>query len=194
VSDIIFWMSTSVDGFMASPDGGLDWHLVDEEIHTHFNEELGAMAGFLGGRRTHELMAAYWPTADTDPASTEPEVEFARIWRDMPKTVYSTTLETDEWNTTVVRQVDPNEVRELKARAGGDLVVGGADLSATFMRLDLIDEYRIYVHPVVIGAGIPAFQASDLMIDLRLASTRTFGNGVVMLRYRRRAEPAPAAG
>jgi dihydrofolate reductase len=111
--------------------------------------------------------------------------EFARIWRDMPKIVYSRTLERAEWNTTIVRDVLVDEVLELKAQTGGNLVLGGADLGATFMRLDLVDEYRLYVHPVVIGRGKPLFPASDTRISLQLAETRTFGNGVVPLRYQR---------
>src|SRR6266516_3124443 len=112
-------------------------------------------------------------------------VEFARIWRDMPKIVYSRTLERADWNATVVRDVVVEEVMELKKQSGGDLVLGGADLAATFRHLDLVDEYRLYVHPVVLGRGKPLFQPSDAKIDLELAETRTFGNGVVLLRYRR---------
>ena len=182
---IIWMMSVSLDGFIEGPDRELDWHMVDDELHTHFNEQLGAMGGFLDGRVTYELMAGFWPTADADPSSTPPVVEFARIWRDMPKIVYSRTLERADWNTTVVRDVVPEEVMELKAQPGGDMVIGGANLAATFMRHDLIDEYRLYVHPVVIGRGKPLFPTSDAKIDLRLAETRPFGNGVVLLRYER---------
>jgi dihydrofolate reductase len=159
--------------------------MVDDELHTHFNEQLGRMGAFLNGRVTYEMMAEFWPTADTDPSSTAPMVEFARIWRDMPKIVYSRTLERADWNTTVVRDVVPEEVMELKAQPGGDLALGGADLAAAFMRHDLIDEYRLYVHPVVIGRGKPLFPPSDTRINLELAETRTFSNGVVLLHYRR---------
>jgi dihydrofolate reductase len=182
---IIWMMSVSLDGFMEGPDRELDWHMVDDELHRHFNEQLGAMGAFLDGRVTFELMAGFWPTADRDPSSTPPVVEFARIWRDMPKIVYSRTLERADWNTTVVRDVVPEEVMELKAQPGGDLVLGGADLAAAFLHHDLIDEYRVYVHPVIIGRGKPMFRPSDVKIDLRLAETRTFGNGVVLLRYQR---------
>jgi dihydrofolate reductase len=143
------------------------------------------MSAFLNGRVTYELMAEFWPTADTDPASTGPMVEFARIWRDVPKIVFSRTLERADWNTTVVRDVVAGEIAELKAQPGGDMVLGGVDLAAAFMRDDLIDEYRIYVHPIVIGRGKPLFPASDAQISLRLVETRTFGNGVVLLRYQR---------
>ena len=182
---IILMMSVSLDGFFEGPNRELDWHMVDDELHRHFNEELCAMGAFLNGRVTYELMAGFWPTADSDPSSTEPMVEFARIWRDMPKIVYSRTLERADWNTTVVRELVVEEVIELKAQPGGDLVLGGADLAASFTRHDLIDEYRLYLHPVVIGQGRPLFQRSDAKIDLRLAETRSFGNGVVLLRYQR---------
>jgi dihydrofolate reductase len=99
--------------------------------------------------------------------------------------VFSTTLQRADWNTTVVRDVVVEEIEALKAQPGGDLVVGGADLTAAFMAHDLIDEYRLYVHPVVIGRGKPLFRPSDAKINLRLLETRTFGNGVVLLRYER---------
>lgn len=182
---IILWMSVSVDGFIEGPNREIDWHVVDDELHRHVNEQLSAMGAFLNGRVMYELMAAFWPTADKDPSSTEPMVEFARIWQDMPKIVYSRTLEATEWNTTVVRDVVPSEVKELKARPGGDMALGGADLAAAFMRHDLIDEFRLYVHPVLIGDGKPLFQRSAAKRDLRLAETRAFGNGVVLLRYER---------
>src|SRR6266571_736262 len=184
---IVLMLSVSVDGYFEGPNRELDWQLVDDELHSHFNSELSGMGAFLDGRVTYELMAAFWPTADTDPSSTATVVEFARIWRDMPKIVYSRTLERADWNATVVRDVVVEEVMELKEQPGGDLVLGGADLAAAFMRHDLIDEYRLYVHPVVIGQGKPLFAASDIKIDLQLAETRTFGNGVVLLRYQRPA-------
>lgn len=182
---IIWMMSVSLDGYMEGPNRELDWHMVDDELHTHFNEQLGAMGAFLDGRVTYELMAEYWPTADADPSSTAPVKEFARIWRDMPKIVFSKTLERAEWNAVVVRDVVVEEIMELKAQPGGDLMLGGADLAASFMRDDLIDEYRLYVHPVVIGRGKPMFRPSDLKLNLTLSETRAFGNGVVLLRYRR---------
>jgi len=184
---IILMMSVSVDGFIEGPDREIDWHMVDDELHRHVNQQLRAMGAFLSGRVTYELMAGFWPTADTAPASTPPMVEFAGIWRDMPKIVYSKTLDPErvQWNTTVVREVVPAEVQRLTAQPGGDLVVGGADLAAAFMRHDLIDEYRIYVHPVIIGRGKPLFPPQDATVRLRLAETLAFGNGVVLLRYQR---------
>lgn len=182
---IILMMQVSLDGFFEGPHREIDWHMIDDELHRHFNEQLRTMGAFLHGRVTYELMAGVWPTAETDPSSTAPMIEFARIWLDMPKLVFSRTLERADWNTTVVREVVPREIMELKAQPGGDMVVGGADLAADFQRHGLIDEYRIYVHPVVIGAGHPLFKPSEARMQLRLVESRTFGNGVVLLRYER---------
>jgi len=190
---IISMMSVSLDGFIEGPNRELDWHMVDDELHTHFNEVLGAMGAFLSGRVTYELMAGFWPTAETDPSSTGPMIEFARIWRDMPKVVFSRTLKRADWNTTVARDVVADDVRELKAKFGGDLALGGADIAAAFMRQNLIDEYRLYVHPVVIGRGKPLFHASDTRIKLQLDETRVFGNGVVLLSYLSPDSPNPHA-
>jgi dihydrofolate reductase len=187
---IILMMSVSVDGFIEGPGRDIGWHMVDDELHRHFNEQARAMGAFLDGRVTWQLMADFWPTADSDPASTEPMVEFASIWRDTPKIVFSRTLERAGWNTTIKRDVVVEEIQELKRQPGGDLGLGGADLAKTFMRHDLIDEYRIYVHPVRVGGGTPLFPESDRRAYLRLAGTRTFGNGVVLLHYLR-GEPPP---
>lgn len=182
---VILFVQVSLDGFFEGPKKELDWNMVDDELHTHVNEVLKVMGGFLSGRVTYELMAGYWPTADADPGSPAHVKEFARIWRDMPKVVYSRTLTSAGWNTTIARDVVRGEVEELKLRARGDLVVGGGDLAAAFMDQDLIDEYRIYVHPIQIGDGKRLFPASKEKVLLRLAETRTFGNGVVLLRYER---------
>lgn len=179
---VILMMSVSLDGFMEGPDRELDRHLVNDELHRHFNDDLRAMGGILDGRVTHQLMADHWPAADSDPAVTGPEAEFAGIWRDMPRTVFSRTLERADRNTTIRREVDAEEIRALKAQPGGDVCLGGADLAATFMRLDLVDEYRIYVHPVLIGRGKPLLPASANRTALRLT-------GDPGVRQRGRAAP-----
>jgi len=189
---LIWTMSISVDGYMEGPNREIDWHMVDDELHRHMNGWLGRAGGFLEGRVTYELMAEFWPTADQDPAAPPPVVEFARIWRDMPKVVYSRTLERADWNATVVPDVVPDEVLGLKAQPGGDLVLGGAELGAEFARHDLIDEYRLYVHPVVIGRGRPMLRPSDAKVPLGLIESHTFSNGVVLLRYERRPLEPPA--
>jgi dihydrofolate reductase len=184
---VVLIAGVSLDGYIEGPNREIDWHMVDEELHSYFNEQIAAMGAILSGRVTHELMASFWPTADQDPSSTAPMVEFARIWRDMPKIVFSRTLERADWNTTVMHDVVPEEIQALKAQAGGDMALSGADLAAAFLRHDLIDEFRIHVHPVLIGRGKPLFATLDARTDrrLRLVETRRFGNGVVLLRYER---------
>ena len=182
---LIFSIGVSLDGYFEGPNREIDWHLVDDELHWHMNEWIGALGGSLEGRITFELMADYWPNADQDPDSPPVIVEFARIWRDMPKLVYSRTLEKADWNSTIVREVVPEEILAWKAQPGGDLVIGGPDLAATFLRHDLIDEFRFYVNPVVLGRGRTVFPQFNDAISLKLVETRTFGNGVVLLRYER---------
>ena len=182
---LIWTMSVSVDGYMEGPNREIGWHMVDDELHRHMNGWLGDAGGFLEGRTTYELMEEFWPTADQDPAAPPTIVEFARIWRDTPKVVYSRTLDRAGANATVVHDIVAAEVLALKAQPGGYLVVGGAYVGAELARHDLIDEYRLYVHPIVIGRGNPMLQPSDANVPLRLIETHTFGNGVVMLRYER---------
>ncbi len=182
---IVLHLMVSLDGYFEGPDADLGWHRVDEELHTFFNRLLAESSVFLEGRVTYELMEAYWPTADQEPDAAPAMVEFAGIWRGMPKIVYSRTLDTPGPNATVVRDVVPEEVRALQAQPGGDMVVGGPLLAESFRRHDLIDEYRIFVNPVLVGRGRRLFESEGMPGDLRLAGTRTFGNGVVMLRYER---------
>ena len=180
---IVLHLGISLDGYFEGPDGDISWGRVDDELHTYFNRVLAGSSAFLEGRVTYELMEAYWPTADQDPDAGAAEVEFAGIWRDMPKIVYSRTMDTPGPNATVVHDVVPEEVRALQAQPGGDMVVGGPVLAESFRRHDLIDEYRIFVNPVLVGRGRRLFESEGMPADLRLAETRAFGNGVVMLRY-----------
>ena len=180
---IVLHLGISLDGYFEGPDADISWHRVDDELHTFFNQLLARSSVFLEGRVTYELMEAFWPTADQDPDAEPSMVEFAGIWRDMPKIVYSRTLDTPGPNATVVRDVVPEEVRALQALPGGEMVVGGPVLAESFRRHDLIDEYRIFVTPVLVGRGRRLFESEGTPADLTLVETRVFGNGVVMLRY-----------
>ena len=179
---VIYSMFVSLDGFIEGPNKELDWHIVDEELHRFVNDQQGAIDIHLYGRRMYEVMS-YWQTADTNPSSPAPEVEFARIWQKIPKIVFSKTLEQVEGNARLVRDNIAEEITKLKEQPGKDLELGGADIASTFMQLDLIDEYGLYIHPVVLGGGTPMFRALDNKINLRLVETRKFGSGVVLLRY-----------
>ncbi|MCW2134025.1 dihydrofolate reductase family protein [Arthrobacter sp. VKM Ac-2550] len=177
--------SVSLDGFFEGLDRDISWQLVDDELHRHLNEQFRTMGAFMFGHVTHELLAAYWPTADQDPDLSAELVEFAGIWREMPKFVFSRTLTQASWNTTVIHDVVPEQISELKVQLRGDIALSGANLASTFMRHGLIDEFQIRVHPVVLGQGRPLFESPDSRLSLRLEETRAFGNGVVLLRYSR---------
>ena len=182
---IVVHMAVSLDGFFEGPDHDISWHLVDDELHASFNEYLATTSAFLFGRVTHELMAEFWPTLDQDPEISGPMTEFAGIYRRIPRIVFSRTLEQAEWASEVRHEVDPEEIRALQQEPGGDMTVGGADLIETFRRHDLIDEYRLFVNPVLVGRGRRLFGDAGVPGDLRLAEVRPFGNGVVMLRHER---------
>ena len=185
MSRVIYSMMVSLDGFVARPNGDLDWANVDEELHTFANQQERETGTILYGRRLYELMAASWPTADRNPPAPAVEVEYARLWRDKPKIVFSKTLEQVAWHATLMRDVVADEITRLASQPGNDLSLGGPDLAASFMRLGLIDEYRPIVHPVVLGRGIPSWPTSATTLSLRLIETRTFASGVVYLRYQR---------
>ena len=181
---VIYSMGMSLDGFIAGPGGEIDWSAPDDELHRFHNEQTRELGAHLMGRRLYETMV-YWETADRDPSLGETEREFARIWQALPKIVFSTTLDKVEGNARLASGGIAEEVARLKEQPGKDLGVGGAGLAATCTELGLIDEYRLFVSPVVLGGGTPYFPALDERIGLELMETRTFGSRVVYLRYRR---------
>ena len=154
----------------------------DEELHRFHNEQTRALAGHLLARRLYETMVYSRETADKDPSDIVRE--FALIWRALPKVVFSRTLDSVEGaNTTLARDDLRAELTSLQESVRGDVAVGGAELAAEAARLDLIDEYRLFVHPVAVGGGIPFFPR-DHRVDMELVETRTFSSRVVYLRYR----------
>jgi dihydrofolate reductase len=184
VRKLIYAMGVSLDGFIAGPGGNIDWSAPDEELHRFHNQQARETGAHLYGRRLYETML-YWETADQHPLATDYELEFARIWKGTPKIVFSTTLEKVEGNARLVRDGVAEEVAGLKEQPGKDLAVGGAGLASTCMKLGLIDEYRLFVSPVVLGQGTPYFPTQDHRISLELIETQTFGSRVAYLRYRR---------
>ncbi len=180
---LIYSLNVSADGFAAAPDGGLGWADVDEELHGWFNDQARELAATLYGRRLYELMAGYWPTAESDPSSSEVERDFARIWSATPKVVFSRTLESVEWNSRLVRGDVGQELAQLRREFDGDMDVGGPTLAAEFIRRGLVDEYRLLVHPVILGAGLPFFPQLDAPIPLRQVDHHTFRSGVTYLAF-----------
>ena len=181
---LIYSFGVSLDGFIAGPEGDIDWSAPDEELHRFHNQQARELGAHLYGRRLYEVMRA-WETVDEKSSVPEPELEFAKIWKDTPKIVFSRTLERVEGNARLVSDGAAEEVARLKEQPGKDLAVGGAGLASTFIRLGLVDEYRLFVSPVILGGGTPYFPALDERINLELVETRTFGSRVVYLRYRR---------
>jgi dihydrofolate reductase len=181
---LIYSTGVSLDGYIAGRDGEFDWSAPDEELHRFHNQQTRELGVHLCGRRLYETMV-YWETADKNPSAAEYVLEFARIWQDLPKVVFSTTLAKVEGNATLATHGVAEEVAELKQQPGKDLAVGGAGLASTCIELGLVDEYRLFVSPVVVGGGTPYFPALDARIGLELVETRTFGSRVVYLRYRR---------
>src|SRR3989440_12921041 len=182
--NVIYSMGVSLDGFIAGPSGEIDWSAPDEELHRFHNQQARDLGAQFSGRRLYEEMV-YWETADQNPSATQYELEFARIWQNLPKVVFSRTLEKVEGNARLVRDGVVEEVAKLKAQPGKDLAVGGAGLASTLIELGLVDEYRLFVSPVVLGGGTAFFPALEERIDLELAETRTFGSRVVYVRYRK---------
>ena len=180
---LIYSMGVSLDGFIAGRDGEIDWSAPDEELHRFHNRQTRELGAHLCGRRLYETMV-YWETAEENPSAAEHFLEFARIWKALPKIVFSRTLERVEGNARLVRDNVADEVATLKEQPGKDLAVGGADLASTCIKLGLIDEYRLFVNPVVLGAGTPYFPAVDEPLNLELVETHTFGSRVVYVRYR----------
>jgi dihydrofolate reductase len=181
---LIYSIGVSLDGYIAGPDGGFDWAAPDEELHRFHNEQEGELGAHLCGRRMYETLRS-WDEVDERSSSDEYLLEFARFWRATPKFVFSTTLDEVGLNATLVKGDAVEEVRRLKEEPGGSLAVGGAVLASTLIRAGLVDEYGLFVNPVVVGGGTPFFPTLDSTVDLRLLETRTFGSRVVYLRYAR---------
>jgi dihydrofolate reductase len=179
---VIYSTMVSLDGFTEGPNRNLDWHIIDDELHSFINDQQREIDTYLFGRRMYEVMV-YWDTADTDPSNPEYVLEFARIWKNIHKIVFSKTLEDVQGNATLSRGNIVEEIAKLKAVPGKDMSVGGATIAATLRQFGLIDEYQLFIHPVVLGGGTPMFPSLENKINLRLVETRTFGSGVVLLRY-----------
>jgi dihydrofolate reductase len=180
---LIYSMSVSLDGYVAGPDGAIDWSAPDEELMRFRTEQARELTGHLCGRGLYEAMLV-WETAEQ--IFTEPlPLEFAGIWRAIPKVIFSASLTTVEGNARLARGDVAAEVAELKNQPGPGLVgVGGAGLAASLAERDLIDEYHMFMCPVVLGGGTPYFPPLPKRLNLELIETQTFSQ-VEYLRYRR---------
>jgi dihydrofolate reductase len=177
---LIYSAIASLDGFVADEHGRFDWAEPDEAVHAVVNDLMRPAGTHLYGRRMYEVLVA-WETIDDDAPVIR---DFAQIWRAADKVVYSRTLhEVSSARTRIEREFDPEAVRRMKA--DHDIVVGGPELAAQAIRAGLVDEYHLFLSPVVVGGGNPALPAG-VRVDLELLSERRFGNGVVHVHYRAR--------
>jgi dihydrofolate reductase len=180
---LTFGMNATLDGYIAAPGDDLGWSVPSDELFQWWSDRVAVTGLALYGRKLWETMSSHWPTADRQPGATPAEIEFARRWQEMPKVVFSSTTTTVDRNTRVVTGDAVAEITRLKAEDGGPMDIGGATLAAVAMRAGLIDEYVIVTHPVLAGGGTPFFTALDNRVNLTLAETRTFPDGVVLTRY-----------
>jgi len=179
---IIFQMLISLDGYFEGLNKELDWHIVDDEFNEYASEVLDAVDVILFGRVTYQLMAGYWPTSA---ARTDDPIIAEKMNR-LPKIVFSKTLTKAEWNNTrLVRENVEEEISQLKRQPGKDLVIfGSSDLTLSLSESGLIDEYRLFVIPLFLGAGKPVLHGLKGRLRLELLRTRQFKSGVVLLCYR----------
>jgi dihydrofolate reductase len=181
---VTYSMSVSLDGYIVGPDGSIDWADPDEEVFRLATDEVRGLGVHLLGRRLYETML-YWETADQNPSLDYSTLEFAAIWKALPKVVFSTTLSAVRGNARLASGGLAAEIDRLRAQPGeGDIAIGGATLAAEAAELGLIDEYRARVYPVLLGGGIPFFPQRERRVDLELVETRTLNSRVVYLRYR----------
>ncbi|HEY3843953.1 MAG TPA: dihydrofolate reductase family protein [Acidimicrobiales bacterium] len=181
---VTYSMGVSLDGYIAGPHGVFDWTEPDEEVFRFVTDEIREVGVHLLGRRLYETML-YWETADQDPSLDDAMLEWAAIWKALPKVVFSSTLSAVRGKSRLATGGLAEEIERLRYEPGeGDIAIGGATLAAEAAGLDLIDEYRARVYPVLVGGGIPFFPRGGRRVDLELAETRTFSSGVVYLRHR----------
>ncbi|MHA6784659.1 dihydrofolate reductase family protein [Pseudonocardia saturnea] len=190
---LTFGMNVTLDGYIAATGDDLGWSGGDGpdssasgELFQWWSDRVGATGLALYGRKLWEVMSAHWPTYDQHPDAGPAEIEFARRWRDMPKVVFSSTIDEVDWNARLVAGDAVAEIARLKAEDGGPMDIAGATLAGAAMRAGLIDEYALVTHPVLVGGGTPYFTALDSWVHVKPVERRTFPGGVEMTRYETR--------
>src|SRR3954468_13435790 len=162
---VTYSMGVSLDGYIVGPDGRFDWTDPSDEVFRFVTDEIRGVGVHLMGRRLYETML-YWETADQDPSLDESLLEWAGLWKPLPKVVFSTTLSAVEGNARLVSGDLAGEIERLRAEPGGDIAIGGATLAGEGAELDLIDEYRVRVHPLLVGGGLSYFPLRERRVDL----------------------------
>jgi dihydrofolate reductase len=185
MAKLIYSAITSLDGYVADEDGNFDWAAPDEEVHSFVNDLERPVGTYLYGRRMYEVMVP-WDTMHTLADQPPFMRDYAQIWRAADKVVYSKTLESvSSARTRIERDFGPEAVRQMKAQAGRDIAVGGPDLAAQAIKAGLVDEYHLFLTPIVVGGGKQSLP-NNVRLRLELLDERRFGSGVVHLHYRTR--------
>jgi dihydrofolate reductase len=181
---IVSFTHVSLDGFVCGPNGELGWANVGDEIRNDVETHLRKIGAAMYGRVTYGMMAGYWPTVPSNPDSTAWDLAHAAWVENLPKIVVSRSLERADWNNTIlIRDHIAEEMGKLKQQPGGELMIfGSPKLTHLLARLGLVDEYLMYVNPVVLGAGTPLFEAGG-MGKFMLLEEKRFDAGVIALRY-----------
>jgi dihydrofolate reductase len=179
-------MNVTLDGYIAAPGDDIGWSTPSDELFQFWSDQLHATELSLYGRKLWQTMSPFWPTVDQQPDATPAHITFGRRWRDMPKVVFSSTLDQVDWNTRLVTGDAVAEITRLRAEDGGSMEIGGATLAGAAMRAGLIDEYILLTAPVLVGGGTPFFTALDSWVNLNLVETRALPCGVVLTRYETR--------
>ncbi len=184
---VILFMHVSLDGFVCGPNAEQDWMTMNDDALDKYliTDLLSTVDTILVGRALYQGFSAFWPGVITSPDSPEELVEFAQWMEDTPKIVFSKTLTGVEWkNSTLAKKELADEIADLKKQPGGDMVIfGGAGIVENFTKLNLVDEYRIKLEPVVLGSGRRLFEDMRGRINLKLLQAKTFESGVVGLYY-----------
>ncbi|MCF0040769.1 dihydrofolate reductase family protein [Dyadobacter fanqingshengii] len=185
---LVLFAHMSLDGFAGDINGGLGFLTYNEELQQFADELVKTVGAPVYGKNTYHLMEGYWPTVLNDPNANGHALAHAKWVQEIPKIVFSTTLESADWNnTTLIKDNIEEEVNNLKQQSGKDLVIfGSPGLAKSLMNLGLIDEYQITLHPVIMGAGISLFEGNTQMSNLKLLESKTLGSGVVTLHYTNR--------
>jgi dihydrofolate reductase len=183
MAKLIYVANVSLDGYIEDAHGSIEWTAPSDEVFAFITDLVRPVGTYLYGRRMYETMAV-WETQPALAAQSELMADFANVWQAADKTVYSTTLHVASTaNTRLEGRFDPNSLRDMKASADGDMTVGGPILAAHAFNAGLVDECQLFIHPVLVGQGKPAFP-SAARIQLDLLDEHRFGNGVVNLHYR----------
>ena len=181
-------MNLTLDGYHSGPTCELDWHFErwSPEMGKVMTEQLSTADTILLGRITYQAMAAYWPSVIINMSYPLENIAFARMMNEYRKIVFSTTLKKPSWNnSTLIRKNVADEVTLLKKQCGRNLILyGSGKLASTLIAKNLVDEYVLWLHPVVLGEGKRLFSLLATQMSLNLINTRTFHNGVVLLHYR----------